>query len=49
MVSVTVPVPVMLPVGSVIVSGFGEIDIVARVATPVPVNVTGVGVTVAHV
>jgi len=50
-VNVTVPVPVKfsIPLGSVIVSGFGEIDMVARVATPVPVNVTGVGVTVAPV
>ena len=50
-VSVTTPVPVMFrtPLGSVIVSGLGEIDMVARVATPVPVNVSGVGVTVAPV
>lgn len=50
-VNVTVPVPVLglEPAGKVIVSGFGVIDTVARVATPVPVSVTGVGVTVAPV
>src|SRR5579885_2541686 len=49
LVSVTVPVPVMLPVGKVMVSGFGVIDTVPRVATLVPVRFTGVGVTVAPV
>jgi hypothetical protein len=49
LVSVTVPVPVFTPVGSVIVSGLGVIDAVARLATPVPVSTTGVGVTVALV
>ena len=50
-VNVTVPVPVLglEPAGKVIVSGLGAIDTVARVATPVPVSVTGVGVTVAPV
>lgn len=50
--SVTVPVPVSVPAGSVIVSGFGVfgvIDTVALIATPVPVRVTAVGVTVAPV
>ena len=49
---VTVPVPVVQArvgvgeqLGKVIVSGV--IDTAARVATPVPVSVTGVGVTVA--
>jgi hypothetical protein len=48
---VTTPVPVIFkaPVGRVIVSGFGEIETVARVVTPVPLSVTGVGVTVAPV
>jgi len=46
---VTVPVPELTPVGKVIVSGFGEIDTVARAATPVPVSETGVVVTVAPV
>lgn len=49
LVSVTVPDPDNVPEGKVIVSGFGVIDTVARVATPVPVNDTGVGVTVAPV
>ena len=48
-VSVTVPVPVLPPVGKVIVNGLGVIDTVARAATPVPVSVTGEGVTVAPV
>jgi hypothetical protein len=50
-VNVTVPVPLrgLPPAANVIVSGFGVIDTVARVATPVPVKVTGVGVTVAPV
>ena len=42
--SVTVPVPVGVPVGSVMVSGLGVIDTVPR-ATPVPVSVTGEPVT----
>jgi len=46
---VTVLVPVREPVGNVMVSGLGVIDTVARVATPVPASVTGVGVTVAPV
>ena len=49
LLKVSVPVPVTTPVGRVIVSGFDVIDMVARVATPVPVSVTGVGVTVAPV
>ncbi len=49
LVSVTVPVPVLSPVGSVIVSGLGVIDTVARFATPVPVSCTDDGVTVAPV
>jgi hypothetical protein len=48
-VRVTVPVPVLTPVANVIVSGFGVIDTLARVATPVPVSVTGEPVTVAPV
>jgi hypothetical protein len=48
-VSVTVPDPDRVPEAKVMVSGFGEIDTVARVATPVPVSDTGVGVTVAPV
>lgn len=48
-VSVTVPEPDSVPVGRVMVNGFGLIETVARVATPVPVSVTGVGVTVAPV
>src|SRR5579883_889055 len=49
LVSVTTPVPVILPVGSVMVSGFGVIDTVAREATPVPVRATGEPVTTAPV
>ena len=49
LVSVTVDDPVRVPDGKVIVSGFGEIDTVARAVTAVPVSVTGVGVTVAPV
>jgi hypothetical protein len=48
-VSVTVPVPVFTPVGSVMVSGLGVIVTVAPLATPVPVRVTGEPVTVAPV
>lgn len=48
-VRVTTPVPLRDPVGSVIVSGFGEIETVARVATLMPVRATGVGVTVSPV
>ena len=46
---VIIPVPVMVPVGKVILSGFGAIDTVARVKTPVPLSKTGVGVTAAPV
>jgi hypothetical protein len=51
LVRVTVPVPVMFkaPLGNVMVSGFGEIERLARADTPAPVSVTGVGVTVAPV
>ena len=49
LVSVTVDDPDKVPEGKVIVSGFGEIDTVARVNTPVPVSDTDVGVTVAPV
>jgi hypothetical protein len=49
LVSVTSAVPVEDPVGKVIVCGFGEIETVARVETPVPLSVTGKGVTVAPV
>ena len=49
MVNVTTPVPESEPRGAVIVRGFGVMDMVARVATPVPVRLTGVGVTVAPV
>jgi hypothetical protein len=45
LVSATVLVPVMVPVGKVMVSGFGVIDTVARFATLAPVSATGVGVT----
>ena len=48
-VSVTVPDPERVPEARVMVSGFGLIETVARVATPVPVSDTGVGVTVAPV
>jgi hypothetical protein len=48
-VRVTVPDPVRVPAGSVIVNGLGEIETVPRVATPAPVSETGVGVTVAPV
>jgi len=41
LVNVTTPVPLGLPLGNVIVNGFGVIDTVARAATPVPVSVTG--------
>ena len=47
--NVTVPDPLRVSDARVMVSGLGEIDTVARVATPVPVRVTGVGVTVAPV
>jgi hypothetical protein len=43
---VTVPVPVIVPVGKVMVSGFGEIVTVALFATPEPLSGTGVGVTI---
>jgi hypothetical protein len=46
LVKVTTPVPVPEPVAKVIKSGFGEIDTVALVLTPVPVRLTGRGVTV---
>jgi len=46
--NVTVPDPLRVPDARVMVSGFGEIVTVARVVTPVPVRVTGVGVTVAR-
>lgn len=49
LVSVTVPVPEKVPAANVIVSGFGEIVTVPRVATPVPLNATGEPVTVAPV
>jgi len=49
LVRVTVLVPVSVPAGSVIVSGFGVIDTVAVVATPVPLIETGEPVTVAPV
>ena len=49
LVNVIVPVPVMVPVGNVILNGFGAIDTADRVAVPVPVNVTGEPVTVAPV
>ena len=45
----TIPVPVLLPVASVINSGLGEIDTVALVVVLVPVRLTGVGVTVSPV
>ena len=45
LVRVTVPVPVVTPVASVIVSGLGVIDSAARVATPVPDSATGEPVT----
>ena len=48
-VSVTVPDPEKVPEARVMVNGFGLIETVARVATPVPVSVTVVGVTVAPV
>src|ERR1700757_769123 len=48
-VRVTAHVPVLTPAANVIVSGLGVIDTVARVATPVPVSVTGEPVTVAPV
>ena len=41
MVKVTVPVPVKDPVARVIVRGFGVIETVAGVATPVPLSATG--------
>ena len=49
MVKVTSAVPVDEPVGRVIVWGFGEIDTVARVETPVPASDTEGGVTIAPV
>jgi hypothetical protein len=49
LVKVIRPVPVADPVGRVIVNGFGEIETVARVETPVPLSVTDAGVTVALV
>jgi hypothetical protein len=49
LVKVTVPDPDSVPDGNVTVSGLGEIDTLARAATPVPVRLTGVGVTVAPV
>ena len=49
LVRLTIPVPVRTPVGKVIVSGFGAIETVPRVVTPVPVSVTGDPVTVAPV
>jgi hypothetical protein len=49
LVSVTSAVPVEDPVGRVMVCGFGEIESVARVETPVPLSVTGKGVTFAPV
>jgi hypothetical protein len=48
-VSVTIAVLLSVPEGSVIVSGLGAIDTVARAATPVPVSATGDPVTVAPV
>lgn len=49
LVKVTSAVPVDEPVGRVIVWGFGEIDTVARVETPVPASDTEAGVTIAPV
>ena len=49
LVSVTVAVPVLVPLGRVIVSGLGVMDTVALAATPVPVRATGDPVTVAPV
>jgi len=48
-VKVTTPVPLVEPVGKVMVKGFGDIDKLACVATPVPLSVTTAGVTVAPV
>jgi hypothetical protein len=47
LVNVTVPVPVRVPDGSVMVSGLGEMETVPLAATPVPVIVTGDQVTTA--
>jgi hypothetical protein len=49
LVKVMVPLPDNVPVGRVTVSGLGEMETVARAATPDPVSDTGVGVTVAPV
>jgi len=48
-VNVTFADPVKVPEGSVIVSGLGVIDTLDLASTPVPVRLTGLGVTVAPV
>jgi hypothetical protein len=46
LIKVTTPVPEILPVAAVIVSGLGEIVTLALVVVLVPLRATGVGVTV---
>ena len=46
LVSITVPVPVSVPVGNVMVSGFGVIETVPRATTLDPLSATGEPVTV---